>query len=247
MVFTNCGQRQLKKEHETVNCIGCRDELNADHLGIKCVQGHSMCTKGCALQFCNLVLSEPDEYIPLKCTVCRADVIISSFERQLNPKQYQLFLFYVMSKDVSFIDKNTEEIVSCPYCNYWEINEINDGRMMIHCKSKKCKKISCYHCKKAIKAINYDNSDDNNDDNKEYEINVDSFEEHYICASLAYAKAIWDKALAYGVKRACPECGLGGIKNNACMFIFVYCFCLRLFTIYDLNSTMKNMYKCIFI
>ena len=225
-----------KKEHEKLKCMGCTAELDDDHLGIKCTQGHSICmTNGCAKRFCGIVLNEPDERIPLKCDICKANIILSSFERQLNTKEYQLYLLYVMKKDGSFIDKNTEEIVSCPYCNYWEINEINDGRMMIHCKNKKCKTVSCYHCKKQIESVNNNDNSDSNDsdtdshsnDNKddtgdetkaEYDIKVDSFEEHYICAKLALAKAIWDKALEDGVKRRCPQCGLGGIKNNACMF-----------------------------
>ena len=216
-------QRTTVYDEEKVDCMGCLDKLKADHLGIKCTQGHSMCSDGCAKEFCKIVLNEPDEYIPLKCKICKADIIVSSFERQLNTKEYQLYLFYVMSKDASFIDKNTEEFISCPYCNYWEINEINDGRMMIHCKNKKCKTVSCYYCKKKIESVNDDDSDESKED---CELKVDSFEEHYMCASLAYAKAIWDKALADGVKRACPECGLGGIKNNACMFkyiVFVAC------------------------
>ena len=199
------------------SCLSCCDELNENELGITCIQGHSMCNNGCSSTFKDTILQNPNENIPLKCPICKTDIIGSTFERQLNPKEYQLFLLYSINKDPTFIDKNTEEIVSCPYCNYWEINEINDGRMMIYCKNNKCKTVSCYNCKKSMISNNNDS-----DSKSETKVNANEFENHYECARLHKAKAIWDKALENGVKRVCPECGLGGIKNDSCMFVNIF-------------------------
>ena len=48
------------------------------------------------------------------------------------------------------------------------------------------------------------------------DIDPDSLESHFECAELAPSKAIWDKALENGAKVPCPQCGVGGQKDNAC-------------------------------
>jgi len=48
------------------------------------------------------------------------------------------------------------------------------------------------------------------------ELDVKDMESHFECASLAPAKAIWDQALHDGSVVPCPQCGVAGMKNNAC-------------------------------
>jgi len=97
-----------------------------------------------------VVLEEATAQIPVKCMICKTEIITCTFEQQLNDKQLQIFLKYQMQSTDSFLAPD-EKVVSCPFCEYWEINVISSGEMLFRCQNEKCKKISCYHCKKNLK------------------------------------------------------------------------------------------------
>jgi len=109
-------------------------------------------------------------------------------------------------------NKANEVVASCPFCEYFEINTDDAGRLLFLCKKESCMKSSCVWCKKLIKQDNQSKSDDD----KKYDMNQDDVESHFECAQLAPFKAKWDKALSDGNTRSCPRCGISGMKNNAC-------------------------------
>lgn len=145
------GGEELRKNNKNrdLSCFGCKKILQRDHTGIVCLNSDHLCPD-CSYNFVKVVLGDPEKNIPLKCMMCRSKIVVSSFERQLTSKQFQTFLLYNMQFDPTFLGEN-EMIVSCPFCQYWEINTINDGRLMFLCNKKYCKKTSCFWCKKEIK------------------------------------------------------------------------------------------------
>jgi len=209
---------QLNKKRHVLYCMGCGCELAQDHTGIMCLQSHAICPD-CSKNFVSAVMEEPTTKIPVKCMTCKTEVITSTFERQLNEKQLQTFLKYHMQFDTSFLAEG-EKVVSCPFCGYWEINITSEGEMLFYCQSLKCKKVSCFHCKKDVKKRR----------NSEIELDIKEVEDHFECAALAKPKEIWDKALQEGAVVTCPECGIGGMKNNGCTHmtcpkcLTVYCY-----------------------
>jgi len=132
---------------------------------------------------------------------------LNSFERQLSPKQAQVFLRYHFEKSPEFL-AGDEIVASCPFCEYWEINTKDEGRMFFFCKSKECQKASCVFCFKHI-AWHNRRRQDKGLENKQAE-------EHFECAELAPAKEIWTKALERAEKVPCPECSVGGRKDDGC-------------------------------
>lgn len=142
------GEEQLK-QNKNLKCFGCGKELKRDHTGIVCVNSDHLCPD-CSKNFVLQVIENPESKIPLKCTICKNQIIESSFERQLTQKQYDIFLMHNMKHNPTFLDEN-EIIVSCPFCPYWEINTADSGRLMFICGKERCKKTSCVWCKKEMK------------------------------------------------------------------------------------------------
>jgi len=140
----------------------------------------------------------------VKCSICRIDIVVESFERQLNPKQLQVFLRSYLSQASNLLSAN-EIIISCPSCDYWEIQTNDIGLLLFFCQKQECKKASCVYCHKNIAFTN--NTD---------ELNEKEVEWHFECPELYQSKKIWDDALLNGEKVACPHCGIGGRKDDGC-------------------------------
>jgi len=184
--------------------MSCGRQLPADDTGIHCLQNHWICSGECAQLFVKTVLGSPDDSIPLKCKVCKSDIVVETFERQLQPKESQIFLRYFLAKCTNFLEEN-EIVISCPFCDYWEINTKDEGMILFFCKNNSCKKGSCIFCHKNIPySIDGDQLDEK------------EAEKHFQCAELFPYKKIWDDALSQGAKIPCPKCGVGGRKDNAC-------------------------------
>jgi len=187
--------------------MGCSAELPADHTGIICVGDHHICPE-CSQNFVNTVFDEPAERIPLKCMLCRASVVVETFERQLTTQQVHRFLQYNMQFDSAYLDE-TEFVAACPFCNYFEISTVDEGRLLFLCKNPECKKPSCILCKKSIR-------NNGGDDDEKYDLNQHDVESHFECAKWAPFRKKWEQALSDGSTRKCPQCELRGMKNNAC-------------------------------
>eukprot|EP01083_Nonionella_stella_P223530 796554_1 len=195
-----------KGKNAEINCMGCGHGLRHDHTGVICVGDCHICPD-CSSNYVNTIFEDPAKHIPLKCMLCKGEVIEETFERQLNEKQAQTFLLYHLKYATHF--GANEILVACPFCPYFEINTDDDGRLLFLCQRDGCRKISCFWCKKSIQ---------NNSDQDENKIDMDQadVESHFECAQLSPYKQKWDKALSDGNTRACPGCGIRGMKNNAC-------------------------------
>eukprot|EP01084_Bolivina_argentea_P291539 501069_1 len=200
------GQKANGRKNHQLGCFGCGKELENDHTGVICAGDCHICVD-CSKSYVNTVFEDPVQNMPLKCMSCKADVIVGTFERQLTDQQSKTFLLYHMKYSQEFLDEN-EIVVSCPFCDYFEINTNDPGRLLFICQSDSCRKSSCFWCKKLIK--------NNSDDEKKIDMDQSDVESHFICAQLAPIKQKWDKALSDGNTRSCPECGISGMKNNAC-------------------------------
>src|SRR5256885_16435294 len=94
---------ETKGDKKKTICGACDSELEPDHPGIQCIQGHHFCTD-CSKQIVNLFFSEPQNYIPLRCVQCHVELNTNVFERQLTPEQldfyHQHMLVLVWAKDL---------------------------------------------------------------------------------------------------------------------------------------------------
>ncbi|CAI2375473.1 unnamed protein product [Moneuplotes crassus] len=231
------------KKDENVTCLSCGDEISRTHNGIKCGQGHDMCTECAKLYVCN-VLSDPEAKIPAKCSLCNLELNSVQLEMQMTPEQLEIYLMYKAMKEV---DPKLDKVMSCPFCKYFEIWTIDNSSNYFYCKKPGCHKGSCSVCF------------------KEFEIPSSSyvykqeFEElksesgmfsHHKCFKHRKAKKAWDKALENGTKRSCPECKVGGVKDDACTHMTcdncntVWCyFCGKKDSDLDKSDPKGNIYK----
>ena len=139
-------------KNSKVRCIGCGNELELDHPGIKCVQCHNICLD-CSKGFVNLVISEPTIYLPLKCQECKIELNPSNVFRtctiEQEEKLHEVMLQVVISKGPLQVG---ESLWHCQFCNYFDyLIDSNHSELMIrNCPNENCKKISCLYCKAEI-------------------------------------------------------------------------------------------------
>ncbi|CAF0762510.1 unnamed protein product [Adineta steineri] len=202
---THAKAANLKEKKKTL-CGACDTQLEPDHPGIQCPQGHHYCTE-CSQQIVSLFLSDPQSYIPLRCVQCHVELNTSVFERQLTPAQmefyYQNMLVFVWVKELVGPD---ERLDNCPFCSYAIIRGKNDPHLFF-CERPDCHKTSCLICRKACPSITNDYLT---------EAQQEDIFQHFTCAELADDKSVFDLAVENGQKVACPQCGLAGMKDDSC-------------------------------
>jgi hypothetical protein len=196
----------IKAEKKKTYCGACENELEPDHSGIQCVQAHHFCP-GCSVHIVNLFFSDPQHYIPLRCVQCHVELNPGVFERQLSNEQMdfynQYMLLLVFAKELLADD---ERLDGCPFCSFAVIRSKDDTNIF-YCAHPECGKTSCLICRKACPKILNDYCSD--------EI-IAEMEKHFTCASLAKDKEKFDQYLELGSKVPCPNCGLAGMKDDAC-------------------------------
>jgi hypothetical protein len=195
-----------KGEKKKTFCGGCNIELEADHTGIQCIQAHHFCTD-CSVHIVNLFFSDPQHYTPLRCVQCHVELNPGVFERQLTQEQLTFYqqhmLILVWAKELLDDD---ERLDNCPFCNFAVIRSIHDTNIL-YCAHPECSKVSCLICRKACPKI----LDDYGNDQE-----IAEMEKHFKCALLADDKHKFDQYLELGQKVPCPNCGLAGMKDDAC-------------------------------
>ncbi|CAF1145417.1 unnamed protein product [Adineta steineri] len=207
---------KINKKDEPILCFGCRDKLEENHAGIQCAQGHHLCMP-CSANLVAMCIAEPNINLPPRCMVCKIELNSSVFERQLKPEQFvqytNIMLSLSWSKDIL---KDNEELIYCAFCSYVEIRVKSPGAQFMFCKHQGCGKTSCLICLHKVTMLeeNYDDIDD--EEYEEYENNIEEIEKHFKCAELGEAKKIVEMAIENGQKVPCPECGLAGMKDDAC-------------------------------
>jgi TRIAD3 protein (E3 ubiquitin-protein ligase RNF216) len=196
----------VKTEKKKTICGSCLSELEPDHPGIQCVQGHHFCTE-CSKHIVDLFFAEPQSYTPLRCVQCHIELNSSVFERQLTPEQldfyHQHMFALVWAKAVV---GPGERLDNCPYCSYAVIRSIDD-KSLFFCQRPQCRKTSCLICRKSCPSYLSDYADEM----EQYELL-----KHFTCADLADDKALFDQAVEGGQKVPCPKCGLAGMKDDSC-------------------------------
>ena len=197
---------ETKTEKKKTVCGACESELEPDHPGIQCVQGHHFCTE-CSKQIVKLFFSEPQHYIPMRCVQCHVELNANVFERQLTPEQldfyHQNMLVLVWAKDLL---QPGERLDNCPFCSFAVIRSIDDTHIL-YCERPDCRTTSCLICRKACPKFT------SNFPTREQEREMTK---HFICAELADDKKMFDDAIEAGQKVCCPKCGLGGMKDDSC-------------------------------
>mmetsp|Transcript_27182 Transcript_27182/g.24065 ORF Transcript_27182/g.24065 Transcript_27182/m.24065 type:complete len:132 (+) Transcript_27182:225-620(+) len=110
------------------------------------------------------------------------------------------------------MDSNINKMVGCPFCKSFEIwPKIKNSHCFI-CPNEACKMSSCTICCKKIELPEgYKSSKENSEELDKILSTI-----HKDCVRFRELKGIWEQALEKGRKRFCPECGIGGIKDDAC-------------------------------
>ena len=61
------------KQNKQYCCDACGEDLDADHLGIRCQQSHYLC-QDCSKTYVKNILSQPEAKIPPKCAFCNCEL-----------------------------------------------------------------------------------------------------------------------------------------------------------------------------
>ncbi|XP_065673296.1 potential E3 ubiquitin-protein ligase ariadne-2-like [Hydra vulgaris] len=214
-------------------CISCSSQFNQNHLGIKCPQNHFICQE-CSKVYINSMFSNPHENMPPLCSVCKVKVITNTIQMLLDTEQSEhfnnLMLCFVIF-ETEFSDK--EIIIHCPFCKYYEIRD-KSGVNFVFCSNINCKKRSCYYCHLECPYNNnkkdHEDNQDDGEENDEDDFQDPDARKHFVCAELNETRKKIEKAIEDGSKVYCPDCGLGGRKDDACTHMacvkckHVYCY-----------------------
>ncbi|CAF3027473.1 unnamed protein product [Rotaria socialis] len=196
----------VTKTKDEILCETCGDQLEPDHPGIQCVQGHHYCTE-CSANIVRLFFSEPEQNIPLRCQKCCIELIPNVFERQLTEEQLGIYINHILvfSLAKGFL-RGDERLDHCPFCTNAVIRNIHAAHIF-YCDHPECGKVSCLICRKACPKIEDDYAMDEE---------IAEMEKHFKCAELADDKHELDRYVELGQKVPCPTCGLAGMKDDAC-------------------------------
>ncbi|CAM4949719.1 unnamed protein product [Rotaria socialis] len=196
----------VTKTKDEILCETCGDQLEPDHPGIQCVQGHHYCTE-CSANIVRLFFSEPEQNIPLRCQKCCIELIPNVFERQLTEEQLGIYINHILvfSLAKGFL-RGDERLDHCPFCTNAVIRNIHAAHIF-YCDHPECGKVSCLICRKACPKIEDDYAMDEE---------IAEMEKHFKCAELADDKHELDRYVELGQKMPCPTCGLAGMKDDAC-------------------------------
>ena len=206
---TGCG--------ECPKCSGCNEKIGLNHGGIACAQGHNLCLNGCAAQFVQIILNEPQVYLPPRCPDCRVELNLNIVERIMTTNQIQQFhttMFeLVWAKQV--VGSN-EVLCQCPFCNFAEIRQTDQKSVMfVFCRQESCKKITCFVCKTEVFDTEIDSDNEYLDD---FQVeNLDKgLKYHMKCVELASFKERFEKIIENSTGIQCPGCAIVGRKDDAC-------------------------------
>jgi len=192
----------------------CGDHLECDHTGIHCKNSHHLCDE-CSETFKGSIMTDGTlDVFPPKCGFCGCEVDLPSFERQLNTSELQYFLSMMTMKELP----PDEMMQTCPFCPYFYTRLLGEGgstaeALFIHCMKPDCQKVSCGLCYKECVPI------DDEEEEEDEAVRL-GMAEHFECAEKEHEWGQWRKefedALEQGIKFPCPECGHGGVKDDAC-------------------------------
>lgn len=187
------GKKSQEKEEVCAICQ-CEFTVSGDAgVSLCCPASHFMCFE-CSGVFVKSVLGDLETSFPPRCPMCRADMPLDHFERQLT-KQQQVDVKTFVAKQAL---KPGQELVKCNECQYFEVT--SGSPIVWWCAA--CGKGTCFVCKKDLPR-----------NAQKYDIDKSP---HAVCKALGSAKALVEAAIEDGSKMKCPQCGLAGRKDDAC-------------------------------
>ena len=93
-----------RDKKSSYTCGACGSELSENHNGIRCTQGHDLCTD-CSKNYVSNMLSEPEINIPAKCALCKHELNPRYVEMQLDKDQQDIFLMYMAMQGMTADDE----------------------------------------------------------------------------------------------------------------------------------------------
>lgn len=211
----------MKKSSNTYECVSCLVDLNLDHTGIQCRQGHHLCPNCSGTWIDTLFSSNFANDFPPKCCICKIAINVQVFERNIRMES-QRNKFLAISLDHFLVLDENEMWVDCPSCDYKEIRLTSSEPNTIYCQNELCKRTSCYYCYKEVTNSHLisisqalDNSSDN-DSSDDDDLN-DDIDQHIGCWKYGPQKIIIEKLIEEGSSQECPNCHLRGQKDDGCL------------------------------
>ena len=129
---------------------------------------------------------------------------------QLDRTQLTNYLNLIIVNDLKKTLKEGQEVISCPFCQYFEIRD-KDSTNFFWCKAEKCKLMSCTVCKMKLEGI---------DDKVDEETSEDELVfKHFMCMKLKPDKEAFEEGIRQGQGTACPKCKRVGTKDENCTHI----------------------------
>lgn len=223
---------------QMVECICCAEKLEIDHLGIKCPQGHDICTS-CTPGYLNEVFIDPSTKIPPKCCCCNTEIPALIFERQLDPTQLEVYHLNILKQALA----PGEIMKTCPKCNYFEVWQESSTSNYFYCKKPGCRHVTCTICNLEVNLPSAEKAQlivkierdirKKRLSIKKLKLSYDRISEleesyrpqleieqgvlhHQKCALFSYVKQVVFDAIESGEKVPCPQCGLAGRKDDNC-------------------------------
>lgn len=110
------------KKDDKVYCMsGCGKKLENGHIGIKCENSCNYCIP-CSQYYAKSLLDE--NVYPFKC-FCKAHIVLSTLERQLNQDQLKLYFDLILQ---GMLFNGSDIKMDCPHCSYFELwDEVQDN------------------------------------------------------------------------------------------------------------------------
>lgn len=146
---------------------------------------------------------------------CQVAIHLPIFERQLDEEQLARYMNYSAMKQLD----PDEKLAYCPHCKYFEIWPVQmHGMGFFYCRNPGCTKVSCVHCHVEVIVpedgrLRFSVLNEARTPSSRKEMH-----HHFACAELAPHKEAFDQAIRKGAGSTCPnpDCGLSGIKDDAC-------------------------------
>lgn len=145
--YYNGGGTGLANRVGTSNCISWGDKKKRNNHGIVCIEGHYLC-KQCTKTFIQTVISDQENDIEAKWSICEELLDPDDLKRCMNKSQINM---YLMHESRMKLDKSKEKIMNCPYCEYFEVWKLNDSSFLFRCKQQKCMKVSWVVCQSPVR------------------------------------------------------------------------------------------------
>jgi hypothetical protein len=216
-------------DYDSRSCLSCSIQITEAIFGVSCPSGHSFCLL-CTQKFISTVFESPLTTIPARCAHCAEILPSEEFKMCLDSTQLKIYNLYVDEQSLDYDIK----IQRCPHCQYYEKWEKSSTETVFYCKNTDCNKHTCVICYKPVRninspvialaenlknmALNEKEPESEDVESKASSKDMDSEEEfcNSECNLLYDYKKMIEKTIKQALRRRCPNCKLGGRKDDAC-------------------------------